>query len=906
MARLLRGAYNAEMGSMPVQQIDAWLREGGKVVAASERAARALVAAHHRARRAEGQAAWPAPDIQSWQTFLRSAWETSCADGRLLLNDLQEQSLWVEVARAGGQQATLLEGPRHRLAAMAMEAHALLCSYAPRYLQPATRNGWLQDAAAFSGWLKAFDETCRVRKLLSPARLPLELMPLFKKQTVERPPLLLVGFDRILPLQRAFFDAWGPWQEAIHAALAQRICFHRAADEQTELAACALWCGKQLASNPQTRLLVVARDLSRSRGALERAFHRFTGGIAGAAFEFSLGIPLGQVNLARGACLLLRWLAEPIDEHELDWLLSTGQTASSDIEALALTAFQHTLRRRGLERTRWRLQDWIGQQPRAELPAAWVARMTKARNRLQESTQQHSERSPLEWAELVAQLLETAGWPGARPMASAEFQTVQSWQKTVDTCASLGFDGKRMRWAEFLAALQRTVQETLFAPESSDAPILIAGPAETAGLAADAIWFMDAQEDAWPPRGSTHPLLPLTVQREAGMPHATPQLDWHLADAVTRRLLSSAQEVRFSYAHQSEGVEARPARLIGQYAGAPQPLPAELAAPELAEPQTVLVAEDIRIPFPGGAAPGGSSVLTAQSQCPFKAFATARLRARAWKPAEAGLTAAQRGLLLHAVLHAAWGGPPEGIRTHAELLAITDRRAFVERIARRVLREKMPEGVRDWMPQRYLALEEARLVDLVTEWLTYETKRHPFTVLGTEAKSAPSIAGLNLQLRLDRIDRLNDETLLVVDYKTGDVSPKSWDPPRPDDLQLPLYASFGLEPNTVRGGLVFAKVRAGELAFAGRVRNAKGTLLPDLSGNASLVKTKLTEQDLDAWRDFIEKMAREFVAGHAEVDPRAYPNTCEECGLQAMCRIEEARAYAEQEEDTEDEEGDDE
>jgi hypothetical protein len=49
-------------------------------------------------------------------------------------------------------------------------------------------------------------------------------------------------------------------------------------------------------------------------------------------------------------------------------------------------------------------------------------------------------------------------------------------------------------------------------------------------------------------------------------------------------------------------------------------------------------------------------------------------------------------------------------------------------------------------------------------------------------------------LRLDRIDRLNDGSLLVIDYKTGDVSPKSWDLPRPDDVQLPLYAGFALDP----------------------------------------------------------------------------------------------------------------
>ena len=83
-----------------------------------------------------------------------------------------------------------------------------------------------------------------------------------------------------------------------------------------------------------------------------------------------------------------------------------------------------------------------------------------------------------------------AGWPGERSLTSAEFQAHRRWQQAVDDCASLGFDGRRMGWNDFLAALDRAVKETLFAPESQDAPILIAGPAESAGLTADAIWFL--------------------------------------------------------------------------------------------------------------------------------------------------------------------------------------------------------------------------------------------------------------------------------------------------------------------------------------------------------------------------------------------------------------------------------
>src|ERR1700735_4560235 len=101
------------MGALAADEIDAWLRQGGHVVTASERAARALGLAFRRARQAEGLIAWGAPDIQDWNRFVREAWMASSADGRLLLNPIQEQALWAEIAAAEGRLATLLEGPRY-------------------------------------------------------------------------------------------------------------------------------------------------------------------------------------------------------------------------------------------------------------------------------------------------------------------------------------------------------------------------------------------------------------------------------------------------------------------------------------------------------------------------------------------------------------------------------------------------------------------------------------------------------------------------------------------------------------------------------------------------------------------------------------------------------------------------
>jgi ATP-dependent helicase/nuclease subunit B len=886
-------AYNAGMGTISASELDAWLSAGGLVVTGSERAARAMLRAYHRARQSEGRTAWLAPSVTHWQSFVRSAWEKRARDGRLALSPQQELLLWRRIVGASGLPASLLDGPRRKLAGLAMEAHALICAYAPQYLDARRRAGWDQDAATWSGWLEEFDAACRDRAAVSAERVALE-MPSLLDAREQRPPLVLAGFDRLTPSQLGVLNAWGEWRQVTAGEPAKSVAFYRAADASTELAACAAWCRQILEAGPERRVLVITQNVAEQRGEMERAFLRENERGADLRFEFSLGIPLRQAPVARSAEMLLRWLDGVLEEQELDWLIASGHTVASARETAELAAAMRTIRKQKRQRVQWSLRTFAAES--APLARAWAGRMMSAQERLAAAAAR--ERSHFEWAEVASHLLETAGWPGGQPQTSGEFQAARRWSQVVEACGSLGFDGQRVGWSDFFAELRAALDETLFALESEDAPIVIAGPAESAGLEADAIWFLGANENAWPACGTINPLLPATLQREARMPHASPALDWELAQVVTERLLRSAREVRFSYSAQMDGADARPSRLIRQLAAAvSQKMPDELVAAPAAEPLAIAFEDATQVPLElageDGARElttvhGGASVITAQSNCPFQAFATARLQAETWDPAEAGLTAAERGELVHAVLHSVWGGPEtRGLRSLAELRAVGDLGAFVAGHVRNSMAD-IPRRVREQMPAPYLALEEQRLTRLITTWLEYERMRAEFEVAQTELAKPVIIAGLALKLRLDRLDRLNDGTFLVVDYKTGRVADRAWNLPRPEDLQLPLYAGFGLDDSQIAGGLVYAKVQTGkEMGFAGSVGNALETLLPGLGRTCALVRRPFEAEQLMEWREEIEKLAHDFLAGRADVDPRDPPKTCERCGLHVLCRIQE-------------------
>jgi ATP-dependent helicase/nuclease subunit B len=888
-------------------RVDAWLAEGGAVLAANERAARSLAAAFHATRREEGRTAWPTPSIFSWESWVRERWLERNNAGLMLLSPLQEQALWTRVIRASQTGESLLHPGR--LALAAQQAYRLLCGYASNALRPAARLGWQGDAATFSEWMDAFEARCRRESLLSSSRLTLELTRELQsapsdsaQDTLERSPLLLIGFDRLLETQESLLNAWGKWQQEEPGVAAQSLRFYAAPDAATEVEACIRWLRASLIQNPEARLIVVTTALQERRGELERALLDVPP-VDGSEldFEFSLGVPLGRVNLAQSAILLLRWLHEPLSEPEADWLLSSGQSIASAEEEITLAEIMRNLRQRGQERPAWELADFAthhnasNNRPEARFAQrAWPARLLDARARLLALPKRQT---PLEWAAIAGNLLDTIGWPGFRPLSSVAFQARQRWDQVLEDCGSLGFDGSQIEWAEFVSTIAEAMSATIFAAESSDPSVLITEPLESAGQLADGIWFLGASEENWPGRGQPHPLLPIGLQRETGMPHSSPLADWDLADQATLRLLGSADEVIFSYPKQSAESETRPSRLVPQRAGEAVNLPrqSETGQSLARRDQTESFEDASQIRFPHGTISGGAATLTRQSRCPFQAFATARLNAEDWEPAETGLNTRQRGGLLHSVLHSVWSGSAKGgISSLAELEALPDLEKFVGSIVRSVMAESFDPNRRNSLPPRfpprYLELETERLTQLVSEWLEYERERLPFRVTETEAKREVTIAGLTLKLRLDRIDEVQNGGRLVIDYKSGEVGPSAWEGDRPDDVQLPLYATFAVSEDLE--GLVFARVRPGKTKFLGRVRDAAATLRLGLSGRDGLVRNPLTSRQLNDWRERIERLGQDFLAGRADVDPKEPGKTCKTCHLHAVCRIYENQPLA--------------
>jgi RecB family exonuclease len=235
---------------------------------------------------------------------------------------------------------------------------------------------------------------------------------------------------------------------------------------------------------------------------------------------------------------------------------------------------------------------------------------------------------------------------------------------------------------------------------------------------------------------------------------------------------------------------------------------------------------------------------------------------------------------LHDALRYLWGQIGSHERVVALSAAESDRAvASAVDLALAQMRRSRPDALND----AFLALERTRLCALLPRLLELEKQRAPFRVVQREEPYPLEIAGLRMRVRPDRIDLLEDGSSVILDYKSGQSSPRSWIGERPDEPQLPLYA---VELGGDVAAVSFVTLRPDRVAFEGLARTAG--LLPGVDEIAeSSVKRQVPDWTalLESWRAMRDALAAEFLDGHAAVAPKDPQHTCRYCAVHPFCRM---------------------
>jgi len=326
-------------------------------------------------------------------------------------------------------------------------------------------------------------------------------------------------------------------------------------------------------------------------------------------------------------------------------------------------------------------------------------------------------------------------------------QFVERWREAATSAPTL-------LAAEELPALLRDAMEDVSVrpPYGGHPRLAIYGLLEARMSRADLVICGGLTEGTWPGRPAPDPLLAPPVLRALGIPGADFRIGLSAHDLAAAL---GAPEVVLSHAQRDATGPVIPSRFLLR-------IHAMLGEQLRHETRAVELAQALANPAPAPAHPRPHPMPTAEQRKvdiavtaldrlrgdPYQFYASAILSLRSLDPVDADPTPAWKGTAVHKILqdwHEAGGVP-------GELIPLAERK-FDEMSAHPFMRAM-------WKP---------RLIDAL-HWIEEETDRlagENREVLAIERKGEMRIDGIRIHGQADRIDKLADGTIAIVDYKTG-------------------------------------------------------------------------------------------------------------------------------------------
>lgn len=315
--------------------------------------------------------------------------------------------------------------------------------------------------------------------------------------------------------------------------------------------------------------------------------------------------------------------------------------------------------------------------------------------------------------------------------------------------------GTRLTPADLPAVLRDAMDRQAVRPSWGGHPrVAVYGLLEARMSRADLVICGGLCEGTWPAAPGAERLLPPAVLRALGVPGGEFRIGLAAHDLAGAL---GAPQVVLSWARRDEGGPVIPSRfvlrvqaMLGELAEAHREHEAVHLAREIDRAVKAQGAER-PMPAPSPVQRDVALAVTALDRLlgdPYQFYAQAILRLRVLDPLDAEPTAAWKGTVVHKVLerwHKAGGRAGELLALAGEELAAMQAHPLVRSL---------------WWPRLARALE----------WIDGEITTQAADgrlVLKSEIKGEMRVRGVRVHGRADRIDRMGDGSLAVVDYKTG-------------------------------------------------------------------------------------------------------------------------------------------
>ncbi|MGB5708081.1 MAG: PD-(D/E)XK nuclease family protein [Arenicellales bacterium] len=880
---------------------------GATVITATRRLSRELIRQFDQARFQSGDHAWPSADVLPWDAWIRRCWNDIAPlvqNQPLVLTEGQLEVMWSQIVTTDIGRTESSNLPLWNTRATARAAIRTLRLVRDWQIDnEQLKKSAHPDHRCFVRWLKAYEAECRDKNWIDRSQIADLLLQNIKILNPRN--IHLIGFDRLLPKQQALVHALKqkgiPLQIRSHSAMDNSfIKRFEFTDELSQWMAAGNWAREKLEHNPNCKTAIVAPDLAKSMVNIEYALRQTLCPLdlvevedsSRLPFHLSLGTSLSKQPVITSAInLLLAANCRNVAIDQISDLILSPHVHGASEELAARSTLDIELRKRlatksSIIQVLEYLDYQLAKHKRDQCP--------KLRSVLSNCIRLVNQSPPKDsfnaWSKLFDKLLQNFGWPAGVYLDSDSFQGVRAFREQLHRFGELDLNSPSVSLDSALAWFHQRLDNKIFQAEASETQVEVMGVIEMAGLEFDYLWFGGLVETDWPPRLNIDPFIPVSVQREAGIEQASASDNLSYAEAQQHRLFASAREIICSHHLFESEIMMEPSSLLNMK------MPETFSQVEI--PQTIdqrlnqqrsalSFVEDTRGPALsiGRAIDGGSGLIQAQSLCPRGAFARFRLGAETLHDNEPGLDTLERGSLVHKVLEMTW----QSLGTSSELhsISLDQLEELISQCSMRALRRFQPgSGCGD----QYFLSVKRWLVATLLEWFSIERYRNqPFEILSVEQKSQLNLAGLPLCFKIDRIDRLDDGSLILIDYKTGSRnSVNNWTSERPQAPQLPLYA---LSQESPIEAVTWAQVRLGQCQFIGLSnRHEFGVEGAGEIGVKKLEQHKVIAEHfsdwnglLSFWNQALGSIATEFINGDARRDP-ANLGVCTHCPTPVICR----------------------
>ncbi|ADI30058.1 PD-(D/E)XK nuclease family protein [Methylotenera versatilis] len=867
-------------------------------ICATARLVRGVLAQHQQQQLKSGATQWQSAQAYTLQQWLDElinhasllGFIPSDALPTLTLSTIAETYLWeqaIETCIAKHEAAELFD--IRSMAKSAIEANNLMLNW--QLAEADINHDFItQETRQFLRWRHTFEDFCAKQNAIESARLTslqIVLFAQFQQQIIHELALpkhiQLAGFDRITPLEARLFEllkGCGVQVEMMttHTQGQTEVKHFAAVDANSECRAAVAWAKQKLTENPKAQLAIISPALGSIRrelaDLLDDTFHSET--LHSSLYEtprcydFSLGLALTEYAIVHSALQLLRLAASKADLifDEVTPLLQDVYWGSQ--QELDARAQLDAHLRRNMSAS-YHLESLIKQASKLQTNGILLDELLENLTQISRfQNQQGKQRQVLSaWVTDFVQLLDELHWAKTRSLSSHEFQTQQAFLKCLKELSSLDAIFGNVSASAAVQKITELCNATMFQSEAKgDIRIQILGLLETPAVQLDAVWALNMNDQHWPPAVKLNPLLPADLQRNRGTPNASAAVQSQFASLVHQRLMTCAPEVIFSYATKEDERELRPSPLLEIQSDLQTPSTIQTLTERLAQPASLQFLDDFIAPavLPDENIRGGVNLFAAQAKCPAWAFYQYRLGAAKLETPVDGLDTMSRGSLLHKVLQLFW----LDCETLSNLKALFPP-LLNEKIDTAIEKsiQALSDEINYHIPPQVLQIERNRLHQLMQAWLTLELERADFVVDACEKKFELDVEGLKLNLSIDRIDKLAEGGLVVIDYKTSAaVSNSSWAEDRISEPQLPIYVVLALKYEQVVA-VSFAKIRSDETKFIGL--SAERDVLPKVTALAKVRENSAFygfgdwDALLEHWYTSLTNIAQEIKAGVAGV-----------------------------------------